>query len=971
MSELFGNYKRPRAEKLVIEKFVKIFQKSKTLLKEKNYLEALEGYQTAYQLLTDIWDVYPKIVTLYLMMKANFYSKQYMEVKSIMKVLEPMLENIPKNELDVFIKIKAKILIYRLILYFIYDELDDSIDSVMGMIKYLIDHPTFTLEDKAKFFWNYIKSFLKITGITQGNKFLLLKEGYDSMIVEQVSVNNDDKNNNENSTPVKKVNRFMVESYKSFMNSKLRGIIYEVLDKEFFFVKYHKVNDKVMMFLHKNMTIFVRDNNKGKLVEIFHTFLVLNKMNLKKEYHMTLDELVYEQKRRIEAFDRIFSNLVGAFNHIFRQYFAAEMPNLTKRMKRNNNKLNTFKFNINELKNMIKVRIKSPSNWEDELAKNKNKKGNKTGNSLIKSTNHKKYNSLDYNFTKDIKIPPNTEQMDKQILYDNYMTRKNLLNNNNNILKPKIMNTMNNYQTTKLFLTNNNNTLKPNMNKEFSLKLPNITSSKKNLEIDFEEEKDFYKNLHKKKMKSKLVKKKKKKDNNEMPSASESINKNAVNFELRNINNYLISKILDIFLYYYNNEHNIQPQQQQQDDKSEIGETIININIRRKDLFEFNIPNYINSYSAQSKKGSQSENQDNYFYYNNFYLIKNLYICGVLDGHGKHGKEISQYISILYPSYIFYLLLDDDCNERKMDITKTILKLIKIQESPGDIKDMFILRYFFNKFEIDFSTNPFITGNQKILFNKIYESIYYTQNELKHRYHIEIKNSGSTLCSAIIIGNILYIINIGDSRAILGTYFSRLNKWKTTQLSIDHKPNNPNESKRIISYNGRIDKYKNEFGEEYGPFRVFGKDDYSYPGLSLSRTIGDMDAKKWGVIYEPEFFKYELKEKDKIIILATDGLWEILSNEEVVEIVGECFNKDINCEEAAKILVDKARKKFINNYKEKNELQKKNKNEKENENKENSENKNKKRKNIKAEQKKEIKAIIDDITCIVIYLDIK
>ena len=411
MSELFGEYKRPNAEKKIIEKFVKIFQNSKVLFKNKNYLEALEGYQTAYELLTDIWDIYPKIITLYIMMKGYFYTKQYMKVKSIMETIEPMLNYIPKNKFNIFIKIKSKILIYQLILYFIYDDLDNSIDSVMGMIKYLTNQQTFTLEDKAQFFWNYIKSFLKITGITEGNKFLLLKEGYDSMIVEQVSINNDDpKNNNEYSTPVKKVNRLMVESYKSFMNSKLRGIIYEVLDKEFFYVKYHKVNDKVMMFLHKNMTIFVRDNNRGKLIEIFHTFLVLNKMNLKKEYHMTLDELVYEQKRRIEVFDRIFSNMVGAFNHIFKQYFADELPNLTKTMKRNNDKINTFRFNINELKNMIKVRIKSPSNWEDELLKGKYKKGYKINNSLIKNINHKrKEQSLDYNFSKDIKIPPNTE----------------------------------------------------------------------------------------------------------------------------------------------------------------------------------------------------------------------------------------------------------------------------------------------------------------------------------------------------------------------------------------------------------------------------------------------------------------------------------------------------------------------------------------------------------------------------------
>jgi hypothetical protein len=91
------------------------------------------------------------------------------------------------------------------------------------------------------------------------------------------------------------------------------------------------------------------------------------------------------------------------------------------------------------------------------------------------------------------------------------------------------------------------------------------------------------------------------------------MNKN-ITFKLRNINNYLIKKLLDIFLYFYNNEHNIIPSEE----KSEINE-ITNITIKRKDLYEFNIPNFISSFAASSKKGTQTENQDSYFYYNNFF----------------------------------------------------------------------------------------------------------------------------------------------------------------------------------------------------------------------------------------------------------------------------------------------------------------------------------------------------------------
>ena len=481
-----------------------------------------------------------------------------------------------------------------------------------------------------------------------------------------------------------------------------------------------------------------------------------------------------------------------------------------------------------------------------------------------------------------------------------------------------------------------------------------------NKEINEEEkEKDLLKNIHKKKSKLKINKKSKNEINDSETDTTR--NKSKHIFKLRNINNYFITKILNIFsTFYYNkhSEHDSQPEEY-----LEHG----HIHVRRKDLFDFNHQNFIKSYNIISVKGNQLDNQDNYFFYENYFLIKNLYFFGVLDGHGKNGKEISKYTSILFPSYLFYLLLDDNLSERKLDINKEIIKLIKIQESPLNIKQMFILTYFFNKFSIDFSTIPLLSNNQQKLNHIILESIDYSQNALSSKYDIDISLSGTTLCSALILGNILYLINIGDSRAILGTYNSRINKWKTTQLTVDHKPNHPNENRRIIFYNGRIERHKNEFGDEVGPYRVYGKDsDSNSQGLTMSRSIGDLESKKYGVIYDPEIFKYELKENDKVIVIASDGLWDQLKNEEVMEIIGECLNKDLKAKEASEILVEKVRKKFVDvNCR---------KNKKFNYENVSSENyfyfRNDNNKEINSDKISYKNSHIDDITCIVLFLEV-
>ena len=140
----------------------------------------------------------------------------------------------------------------------------------------------------------------------------------------------------------------------------------------------------------------------------------------------------------------------------------------------------------------------------------------------------------------------------------------------------------------------------------------------------------------------------------------------------------------------------------------------------------------------------------------------------------------------------------------------------------------------------------------------------------------------------------------------------------------------------------------------------------------MSRSIGDDIAKKLGVIYEPEVFMYELNYENKILVIGSDGLWGCMSNEEVIIFLGKCFDNNLKAEQAAELLVEKAKnKRYENYYKSKKEYysSKSDKN-------------SAKRKKTKSDsdyydedksEKENTKISLknyDDITCIVIYLNI-
>ena len=91
-----------------------------------------------------------------------------------------------------------------------------------------------------------------------------------------------------------------------------------------------------------------------------------------------------------------------------------------------------------------------------------------------------------------------------------------------------------------------------------------------------------------------------------------------------------------------------------------------------------------------------------------------------------------------------------------------------------------------------------------------------------------------------------------------------------------------------------------------GPFRVWFKNE-DYPGLAMSRSIGDKLAHKVGVSDIPEIKEFNIDDFEPLaIIVASDGIWEFMPNEDVKNtVMNYSYSKDANM--CAKKLVEKAR----------------------------------------------------------------
>jgi len=171
--------------------------------------------------------------------------------------------------------------------------------------------------------------------------------------------------------------------------------------------------------------------------------------------------------------------------------------------------------------------------------------------------------------------------------------------------------------------------------------------------------------------------------------------------------------------------------------------------------------------------------------------------------------------------------------------------------------------------------------------------------------NINVAFSGSTCVFGLKVDEKLYVANVGDSRCIMCRQ-TGTGELQAIGLSIDQKPDNPEEKVRIIKAGGRVEPLPGPPGEDCGPSRVWLAE-VDVPGLAMSRSVGDEVSQTVGVISVPEVIVHDITGEDIFAVWASDGVWEFLSNQQVCSIVWK-YQQDLS--EAAHQLVEESHKQW-------------------------------------------------------------
>lgn len=261
----------------------------------------------------------------------------------------------------------------------------------------------------------------------------------------------------------------------------------------------------------------------------------------------------------------------------------------------------------------------------------------------------------------------------------------------------------------------------------------------------------------------------------------------------------------------------------------------------------------------------------------------------VFDGHGRYGDSCAQFAK-RHLANIIEKAVAEACKKKGATITQN-----------GSIR---------NLQEGAFKHDSNLALLTKEEYQQICVKAHLQTNKMMHQAKgFDDSLSGTTAISVTFHGSgggdpEITVCNVGDSRAIMGQQLENSKALKAIPLSLDQTPYRRDERRRIKKTGARImsldqiegleplvesddeeeDLQLGETIDEGGdPPRVWAPNG-EYPGTAFTRSLGDMIAEELGVVAEPEMVTRPLTKSDKIIVIASDGVFEFLTNQSVIDI---------------------------------------------------------------------------------------
>ncbi|KAJ4871894.1 putative protein phosphatase 2C 35 [Raphanus sativus] len=272
-------------------------------------------------------------------------------------------------------------------------------------------------------------------------------------------------------------------------------------------------------------------------------------------------------------------------------------------------------------------------------------------------------------------------------------------------------------------------------------------------------------------------------------------------------------------------------------------------------------PNFDMVYSVLSQRGyypdsPDKENQDAYCIKTELQGNPNVHFFGVFDGHGVFGTQCSSFVK-----------------DRVVEM---------LSEDPALLQDP----------------------------EKAYKSAFLRVNEELHESEIDDSMSGTTAITVLVVGDKIYVANVGDSRAVLAV--KDRNRVLAEDLSYDQTPFREDECERVKACGARvltvdqveglkdpnIQTWASEESEGGDPPRLWVQNGM-YPGTAFTRSVGDCTAEGIGVTAEPEVSMVHLSPNHLFFVVASDGIFEFLPSQAVVDMVGRYADPRDGCAAAA------------------------------------------------------------------------